>query len=90
MLDAYITHTARATWNMDSKLFDVVKWTFQVNNLLDLNYANNAWVYRFVSEGYDPRPDDAYVNLNSEGSYDMAGYFPQAKRNFLIGLTLGF
>jgi len=90
MLDAYITHTARATWNMDSKLFDVVKWTFQANNLLDLNYANNAWVYRFVSEGYDPRPDDAYVNLNSEGSYDMAGYFPQAKRNFLIGLTLGF
>lgn len=90
MLDEYLTHTVRATWNMKSNLFDVVKWTFQVNNLLDLNYANNAWVYRFVSEGYDPRPDDPYVNLNSEGSYDMAGYFPQAKRNFLLALTLGF
>ena len=90
MLDPYITHTARATWNMKSNLFDVVKWTFQINNLLDLNYANNAWVYRFVSQGYDPRPDDPYVNLNSEGSYDMAGYFPQAKRNFLLALTLGF
>ena len=90
MLDEYLTHTVRATWNMKSNLFDVVKWTFQVNNLLDLNYANNAWVYRFVSEGYDPRPDDPYVNLNSEGSYDMAGNFPQAKRNFLLALTLGF
>jgi len=89
-LDEYLTHTARVSYNMESKLFDVVKWTFQINNLLDLNYANNAWIYRFVSDGYDPRPDDPYVNLNSSGSYDMAGYFPQAKRNFLLGLTLGF
>lgn len=89
-LDDYLTHTIRITHDMDSKLFETVKWTFQVNNLLDLNYTNNAWIYRFVSEGYDPRPDDPYVNLNSEGSYDMAGYFPQAKRNFLLGLTLGF
>jgi len=89
-LDEYLTHTARVSYNMESKLFDIVKWTFQVNNLLDLNYANNAWIYRFVSDGYDPRTDNPYVNLNSEGSYDMAGYFPQAKRNFLLGLTLGF
>lgn len=89
-LDDYLTHTIRITHDMDSKLFETVKWTFQINNLLDLNYTNNAWIYRFISEGYDPRPDDPYVNLNSEGSYDMAGYFPQAKRNFLLGLTLGF
>ena len=41
-------------------------------------YVNNAWIYRFKSNGYDPRPDDPYVTANSEGGYDMAGYFPQA------------
>ena len=30
------------------------------------------------------------VNLDSEKGYNMAGYFPQATRNYLLGLTLGF
>ena len=90
MLEAYLTHTARITFDMKSKLFNTARWTFQVNNLLDANYTTNAWIYRFISDGYDPRPDDPYVNSNSQNGYDMAGYFPQAKRNFLVGLTLGF
>ena len=89
-LEAYLVHHGRAIWNIKSKLFKAAKLTLQVNNLLDESYVNNAWIYRFISDGYDPRPDDPYVTANSEGGYDMAGYFPQAKRNFLIGLTLGF
>ena len=89
-LEAYLVHHGRAIWNIKSKLFKAAKLTLQVNNLLDESYVNNAWIYRFISDSYDPRPDDPYVTSNSEGGYDMAGYFPQAKRNFLIGLTLGF
>ena len=89
-LDAYLVHHGRAIWDIKSKLFKAAKLTLQVNNLLDENYVNNAWIYRFISDGYDPRPDDVYVTANSDGGYDMAGYFPQAKRNFLLGLTLGF
>ena len=89
-LEAYLVHHGRAIWNIKSKLFKAAKLTLQVNNLLDESYVNNAWIYRFISDSYDPRPDDHYVTANSEGGYDMAGYFPQAKRNFLIGLTLGF
>ena len=63
--------------------------SFQVNNLLDEKYANNAWVYRFISEGWNPTGSDPYVNTNSEGGYDMAGYFPQAGRNFLVAISLG-
>jgi iron complex outermembrane receptor protein len=90
MLEDYLTHTGRVIWNVSSKVFSSVKLSLQVNNLFDERYVNNAWVYRFTSGGYDPRPDDAYVSANSEGGYDMAGYFPQATRNFLIGVTLGF
>ena len=89
-LDSYLVHHARMIWDIKSQLFKSAKLSFQINNLLDENYVNNAWIYRFKSDGYDPRPDDPYVTANSQGGYDMAGYFPQAKRNFLLGLTLGF
>jgi iron complex outermembrane receptor protein len=89
-LDAYLVHHGRFIWDISSTLFKKARLSVQVNNLLDENYVNNAWIYRFKSDGYDPRPDDAFVSSNSEGGYDMAGYFPQAKRNFLLGLTLGF
>ena len=89
MLDAYIVHIGRFSWDINSNLFSSAKLTFQVNNLLDEKYANNAWVYRFISEGWDPTGTDPYVNANNEGGYDMAGYFPQAGRNFLIGISLG-
>jgi iron complex outermembrane receptor protein len=89
-LDAYLVHHARLIWDIESELFKSARLSLQVNNLLDEKYVNNAWVNRFKSDGYDPRPDDPYVTANSEGGYDMVGYFPQAKRNFLIGLSLGF
>ena len=90
MLEAYLIHNARLTVNINTKLFKTAKITFQVNNLLEEKYSNNAWIYRFISDGYDPRPYDPYVNANSEGGYDMAGYFPQAGRNYLLGISLGF
>jgi len=89
-LDAYLVNHARLIWDIESGLFKSARLSLQINNLLDEKYVNNAWVYRFKSDGYDPRPDDPYVTANSEGGYDMAGYFPQAKRNFLIGLSLDF
>ena len=58
-----------------------------------LRYFNGPsipWLYRFISEGYDPRDDDHYVTKDSDTRYNMAGYFPEATRNYLVGLTLGF
>ena len=89
MLKAYLVHNGRLFWNINSRLFSSAKITLQVNNLLDERYANNAWVYRFISEGWNPIGTDPYINANSEGGYDMAGYFPQAGRNFLVGISLG-
>jgi len=89
-LDDYLVTNLRLAYEWDSKIFKTTKLTLQVNNLLDNEYASNAWVYRFVSDGYDPREYDHYVNVDSERGYNMAAYFPEATRNYLLGLTLGF
>ncbi len=89
-LDDYLVNNLRLAYEWDSKIFKTAKLTLQVNNLLDNEYVSNAWVYRFVSDGYDPREYDHYVNADSERGYNMAAYFPEATRNYLLGLTLGF
>jgi len=90
MLDDYLVNNLRLSYEWDSKVFNTAKLTLQVNNLLNNEYVSNAWVYRFISEGWDPRDSDHYVNQDSERGYNMAAYFPEATRNYLLGLTLGF
>ncbi len=90
MLDDYLVNNLRVTYLWNSKIFKTAKLTLQVNNLLNNEYVSNAWVYRFISDGWDPRESDPYVNADSERGYNMAGYFPQATRNYLLGITLGF
>ncbi len=90
MLDDYLVNNLRLSYEWDNKIFNTAKLTLQVNNLLNNEYVSNAWVYRFISDGWDPRDSDHYVNKDSERGYNMAAYFPEATRNYLLGLTLGF
>ena len=90
MLDDYFVNNLRLSYEWDSKVFNTAKLTFQANNLLNNEYVSNAWVYRFISDDWDPRDSDHYVNKDSERGYNMAAYFPEATRNYLLGLTLGF
>jgi len=90
MLDDYLANNLRLSYEWDSKIFNTAKLTLQVNNLLNNEYVSNAWVYRFISDGWDPRDSDHYINKDSERGYNMAAYFPEATRNYLLGLTLGF
>jgi iron complex outermembrane receptor protein len=90
ILDDYLVNHLRLTYEWNSKIFNTAKLSLQVNNLLNNEYVNNAWVYRFISDGWDPSGSDHYVNADSEKGYNMAAYFPQAIRNYLVGLTLGF
>lgn len=61
-----------------------------LNNLLDARYSSNAWIYRYISAGYDGRPDEPYTRFESGNTYNLTGYYPQAGRNFLLGLTVKF
>ena len=90
MLEDYLVSNLRISYKWDSKIFKTSKLTLQVNNLLNNEYVSNAWVYRFISDGWDPRGSDHYVNSDSERGYNMAAYFPEATLNYLLGLTLGF
>ena len=61
-----------------------------INNILNKKYVNNAWAYRFISAGYDPRGDDAYSRLEHGSTYNLTGYFPQAGRNVMVGVSVEF
>ena len=89
-LDDYLVNNLRLSYSFNSKIFNYARLSLQINNLFDEEYVSNAWIYRFVSNSYDPSEDDHYVTKGSDGGYNMAGYFPEATRNYLIGLTLGF
>ena len=90
MLNDYLVNHLRLTYDWESKIFKTAKVSLQINNLFNNEYISNAWIYRFISDNWDPRGSDHYVNADSEKGYNMAGYFPQATRNYLLGLTLGF
>ena len=90
MLDDYLVNNLRVSYQWNSKIFQTTKLTLQVNNLMNNEYVSNAWIYRFISDGWDPRESNPYVNSDSERGYNMAGYFPEATRNYLLGITLGF
>ena len=90
MLPDYLTNNLRLSYQWKSQIFKSAKITLQVNNLLNNEYVSNAWVYRFISDGWDPRESDPYINSDSEKGYNMAGYFPEATRNYLLGIALGF
>ena len=90
MLEDYLINNLRISYNWKNKNFSTTKITLQINNLLNNEYVSNAWVYRFISDSWDPRQSDPYINIDAERGYNMAGYFPQATRNYLLGITLGF
>ena len=88
-LDDYFVNNLILSYNINFFNFSNSKITLMVNNIFDELYANNAWTYRYYSEGYDPRADDPYTNLNSDNSYSMSSYFPQAGRNYMLSLNIG-
>ena len=90
MINDYLVNHLRISYKWKSSIFKTAKLTLQINNLLNNKYVSNAWVYRFISDGWDPREADPYINSDSERGYNMAGDFPQATRNYLLELTLGF
>ncbi|WP_029034010.1 TonB-dependent receptor [Salinimicrobium terrae] len=62
------------TWRK-APLFKEVVFTGLINNILSEEYVSNGYYYTYDYEGI---------------TYDGAGYYPQATRNFLVGMTLRF
>ncbi len=89
MLESYLISNFQIDYHLKSSIFTKAKISFLINNLFDIEFVNNAWVYRYISDSSDPREYDDYTTKGDGNIYDMVGYFPQATRNYLLGLTLG-
>lgn len=74
-LDAYLVNDIRFSYRIKNLLFEEIALTFMVRNVLGEMYSSNAWVYRYNFGG----------ELQS-----LDGFFPQAGRNYMLGLKLTF
>jgi iron complex outermembrane recepter protein len=75
MLDAYFVNDLKLTYKMENSLFRELEFTFLINNLFDVDYITNAWIYKGVVG------DSGLIAIED-------GYFPQAGRHFLLGVRL--
>ena len=75
ILHPWFVNDLNFQYSFSQKWVDQIKIKLQINNLLNEEYETNAWVYRYIVGGE---------------TKIMDGYFPQASRNFLIGLNFRF
>ena len=88
ILEAYTVAALQLQLSIGSSRFEEVLLNLKVNNLFDARYSANAWTYRYISPNYDARPNDPYARLENGNTYNLTGFYPQAGRNFLLGLTI--
>jgi len=73
-IDAYSFTDLRLRYELNPNWGKQIAVTFLVNNAFDALYETNAWSYRYVVDG--------------STAIDQ-GFYPQAGRNYLLGLTVG-
>ncbi len=75
ILNPWFVNDINFQYSFSQKWVDQISVKLQINNLFNEEYETNAWVYRYIIDGEDKIMD---------------GYFPQASRNFLVGLNFRF
>ena len=82
VLDSYITSDINFVYELETeKIFEAIVFTALINNLFNETYVDRGYYYTY---------DDTWSNSGTTTTLDGAGYYPQATRNFLIGVTLKF
>ena len=74
-LNGYFLNNLKFAYRVPQKFAKEFDLNLMVNNLFDVKYENNAWIYSYVYEGQ---------------RWAMDGYFPQAGINFMVGLNVKF
>ncbi|MDA8951438.1 TonB-dependent receptor [Flavobacteriaceae bacterium] len=81
VLDSYFTSDLNFVYEIATKkVFDAIIISGIINNIFDTEYVDRGYYYT-----YD-YPDGNGNTITGDG----AGYYPQATRNFLVGVTLKF
>jgi len=75
MLNAYFVNNLRLSYRMSPRFIKELTFSLLINNLFNVKYETNAWVYSYYLGGE---------------RFAMDGYFPQAGTNFMTGVILKF
>lgn len=73
-IDAYWVSNVRLGYTLKDVVFNEIEFNLLVNNVFDAMYASNGYTYSY----------------NYNGLVTENFYYPQAGRNFLVGLNLKF
>jgi iron complex outermembrane receptor protein len=73
-LDPYFVNNIRINYSVQPGWVKKIDFLVSLNNVLSEEYSSNAWVYTYYAGGETPE--------------EMNGYFPQAKFNFMAGITV--
>ena len=75
MLDSYFVNDLKLAYTIENSFFRELEFSVMLNNIMDVNYITNAWVYKGV--------------VGAGGLISIEdGYFPQAGRHLLFGARL--
>ena len=81
-LESYFVNDLNIYYQINPKrIFKSIVISGLVNNVFDVEYISNGYYYTY---------DDSWSIPGQIKTLDGAGYYPQATRNFLMGLTLKF
>ncbi len=81
-LDSYFINDFNISYTLKTKsVFDSIVFTCLVNNIFSVEYVSNGYFFTF---------DDTWSNPGTTTTIEGAGFYPQATRNFLVGMTLKF
>ena len=82
VLKNYFTSDLNIVYMLETtKIFKSITFTALVNNLFNAEYVDRGYYFTY---------DDDFSNPGTVTTVDGAGYYPQATRNFLFGVTLTF
>ena len=80
VLDSYFTSDLNFMYVLKSEsIFKEIVFTGLINNIFNKEYVDRGYYYTY---------DDTWSAANQTTTLDGAGYYPQATRNFLVGVTL--
>lgn len=81
-LDSYFVNDLNLNYEIDmNSFFESITFTGLINNIFGEEYVSNGYFYTY---------DDTWSNPGTVTTIEGAGFYPQATRNFLVGMTLKF
>ncbi|WP_298417046.1 TonB-dependent receptor [uncultured Kordia sp.] len=81
-LDSYFINDLNLTYEIKvNKIFESITFSGLINNVFGVEYVSNGYFFTF---------DDTWSNPGTTTTIEGAGFYPQATRNFLLGMTLKF